>query len=353
MKINGSSFWSFSKAAMVILAVLFLAGDTCTASDSCPVSLSNAEFPPAGFDNQGCVPGNCPPGPVVPLLGQSFLAESCTICGVQFKFAGCCPDICNNFFGPFRGGNFVLADFDSGQILARQAIPLGVYSGETDFFFAEPVEVVPGQKYIIGLEPFTQVTRFGWLLQTDGTPCTWPVGDTYPHGGQAWLEGGQGRETTRDFYFQIYGQPCRLDVIAFVEEDLFQVRVSQDMEPEQPTGEFLFAVLELPEGLSGAEVDPDTVFLEDAEGPLVPLVQHAVLEDRFIAAFPLSLETVSRIVGGLALEVESDHEARTVAVRVGGQPDSLLDLCLLHITGSLLDGRNFSGRAVLEIRVEP
>ena len=75
-----------------------------------------------------------------------------------------------------------------------------------------------------------------------------------------------------------------------------------------------------------------------------------VLADRLIAAFPLSLESASRIVGVPATEVELDISSRIVWVKVAGEPQSVLDLMPLHVEGELFPGRTFTSQ--LAARVE-
>lgn len=170
-------------------------------------SIVNTDFP-MGFDNQGCIPPQCgdPNEPLLPIIGQSFIAKTPIIFGVQFFFAGESPELCNNFFGHFVGGDLVLVEFDTGKEVARTPIEAGMYSGPTDLLFNKPAKTKQGKKYIIGIEAM-KVKRFGWLL-TDVDPeppaCT-TAESTYPDGGQAWLENGKLKDTERDFHFIIYG----------------------------------------------------------------------------------------------------------------------------------------------------
>jgi hypothetical protein len=142
-----------------------------------------------------------------------------------------------------------------------------------------------------------------------------------------------------------------MQAIADLDPDLLLLEVRPDLEPVEPVEQVLFALVELPGGLSGIDVDPDSIVLSDADGLLASAYVSEVVADRLLVGFLLDLELVSRIAGVPAGEVDVDLWNHTIEVKVLTAPTGPLDLKHLRVSGELFGGDTFTAVDAIRLHV--
>lgn len=153
------------------------------------------------------------------------------------------------------------------------------------------------------------------------------------------------------FTVDVSTSPPLVPVIVDIDPDLLEVEVTPGKEPEQPEEQFLEAFIELPVGISPADINVDTVTLSANGTTLAAAESPLITGDVLSILFRLDLGGVHTILGIDVAEVEADEEK--IEVKATTVPSLPLDLIELTVSGELISGGTFSGTDAVRMLLEP